>query len=305
MEISRVEAIDDILDEDDEIMELSRVESIDSVITSAATNPMAKIEAMEEDTKARSGEIGGRASRLDLGQRDLNLFDLRRLVHLLRDEFGVEITGLYARPAAIHLFAERELKLKLFPLTPTFGVEDTDEVETEEARVVFVEDLLADGPPPEAEELNGDDEVEEPPLEPELVPADPAPVPSENAAPEEAAPAEEPPGRRTLHVHRTLRSGTAVRFDGDVIVFGDVNPGAQVEAAGNILVLGALKGMAHAGATGDEETFILGFDMRPIQLRVGRRIAILPEGRRSTGPEMAAVVDGQIIIESYRGPIFR
>jgi septum site-determining protein MinC len=110
-------------------------------------------------------------------------------------------------------------------------------------------------------------------------------------------------GRRTHPVHRTLRSGATVRYDGDVIVFGDVNPGAQVIATGNITVLGALKGMAHAGAGGEEDTFIFAFDLRPTQLRIGRKIAV-PADKRSGSelrPEMASVVEDRISIDPY-GP---
>jgi septum site-determining protein MinC len=111
--------------------------------------------------------------------------------------------------------------------------------------------------------------------------------------------------RRTTTLHRTLRSGAVVRFDGDLYVFGDVNPGAQVIATGNIIVLGALKGVAHAGAAGDESTFIMAFDLRPTQIRIGRKIAVPPPRRSSTPPppELATVCDGQIVIEAYRGKI--
>ena len=110
-------------------------------------------------------------------------------------------------------------------------------------------------------------------------------------------------GDRTLTLHRTLRSGSSVRYDGDVIIFGDVNPGAQVFASGNILVMGALKGMAHAGASGSEDVFILGFTLQPTQLRIGRKIAIVP-GRRPDRsgflPDIARIEDGQIVIEPYK-----
>jgi septum site-determining protein MinC len=111
--------------------------------------------------------------------------------------------------------------------------------------------------------------------------------------------------RRSCTLHRTLRSGAVVRFDGDLYVFGDVNPGAQVVATGNIMVLGALKGLAHAGAAGDEGSFILAFDLRPTQLRIGRKIAVPPPRRATTPPpsELATVQDGQIVIETYRGRV--
>ena len=108
-------------------------------------------------------------------------------------------------------------------------------------------------------------------------------------------------------MNRTLRSGHSIRFEGDVTIFGDVNPGAQVVAAGNIVVLGALKGVAHAGATGDEDTFILAFDLQPTQLRIARKIAIVPAkgNRRAIDPEIAVIRNEHIVIEPYRSRLPR
>ncbi|WP_432358399.1 septum site-determining protein MinC [Sporosarcina sp. UB5] len=53
-----------------------------------------------------------------------------------------------------------------------------------------------------------------------------------------------------------VRSGQVVKAEGDLVVIGDVNPNGRVVAAGSIYVLGRLKGIAHAGATGNEEAVI-------------------------------------------------
>ena len=111
-------------------------------------------------------------------------------------------------------------------------------------------------------------------------------------------------GRQVLVVERTLRSGAAVRFRGDVLVYGDVNAGAEIEAGGNIIVLGALRGLAWAGNGGDETAMIISFDLQPVQLRIGKQIAFLPERSRlrsARGPESAVVRDGQIVLQEYRG----
>ncbi|NOY26017.1 MAG: hypothetical protein GXP62_09115 [Oligoflexia bacterium] len=117
-------------------------------------------------------------------------------------------------------------------------------------------------------------------------------------------------GRRALTVGRTLRGGQRVQFPGDVIVFGDVNPGAAVEAGGHILVMGSLRGMAHAGMYGDAASVILAFDLRPTQLRIGAHIAF-PEdpgstdhatrGRGAVRPELACVKGDDIFIQAYTG----
>lgn len=242
--------------------------------------------------------IGGRASRLDLGEREIKLFDLRRLLHFLRDAHGVEVTGLYVRPEAVHRFAERELKLKLFArdTAPAVAPEDAPTVVTRpapEGDGALEETRAAD---PDTEEF----------VEPSVAKLQEAVLPHDLEPEDLGADArvERRDGRRTLTIRRTLRSGNVVRFDGDVLVFGDVNPGGQVIATGNIVVLGALKGVAHAGAAGDEDGFILAFQLRPTQLRIARRIAIAPE-RPDAGstflPEMASVIDGQIVIEAYKG----
>lgn len=243
-------------------------------------------------------QIDGRVSRLDLAERELKLFDLRRLVHFLREEHAVEVSGLYVRPESVHRFAERELKLKLFP---HLELEETEEEPGEDLLGEQLELDLDEEPAPEvleplAAEETGEDLLREPESDEDL----------EEIEPSEELPRITPvhrpdPGRRTLSLHRTLRSGASVRFDGDVFVFGDVNPGAQIIASGNVVVLGTLKGLAHAGATGDEESFVFAFDLRPTQIRIGRKIAIPPEeDSRPDEPELARLVDEQIVIDPYR-----
>lgn len=113
------------------------------------------------------------------------------------------------------------------------------------------------------------------------------------------APRAEPP----LVLARTLRSGQAVYHRGDVVILGDVNPGAEVVATGHIVVMGALRGVAHAGAGGDETAVVAALRLEPTQLRIGSRVGRAPDDpvREAPGvPEVARVVDGQIVIEGRR-----
>jgi septum site-determining protein MinC len=119
-------------------------------------------------------------------------------------------------------------------------------------------------------------------------------------------------GKRVLTLTRTLRSGAAVRYDGDVVIYGDVNAGAQIRAGGNVTVLGKLRGVVHAGASGaqgSDEAWILAFDLAPTQLRIGRHIAIAPDrggrGDDTLLPEIATVFDGAIVIEPWKGRMRR
>lgn len=106
----------------------------------------------------------------------------------------------------------------------------------------------------------------------------------------------------TLLVRRTLRSGQVVRFSGNVVVLGDVNPGAEVIAAGDVVVVGALRGLVHAGATGNVRAIVAAFRLSPTQLRIDSLIARPPDGNGPTAsnPELARVRNGHITIEPYQ-----
>ncbi len=101
-------------------------------------------------------------------------------------------------------------------------------------------------------------------------------------------------------VKNTLRSGRIVRHVGHVVVIGDVNPGAQIIAGGDVLVWGRLRGTVHAGANGDESALVCALDMRPMQLRIANYVAIAgDDGHRRPHPEYAMVRDGQIVAEEW------
>ncbi len=80
-----------------------------------------------------------------------------------------------------------------------------------------------------------------------------------------------------LYVETTVRSGVEIRHSGTAIVLGDVNPGGSVVAAGDILVWGRLRGIAHAGAFGNARCRIMALQMEPTQLRIADYVARAPE----------------------------
>ena len=101
-------------------------------------------------------------------------------------------------------------------------------------------------------------------------------------------------------IKRTLRSGQSVRYSGHVVVLGDVNPGAEVVASGDIVVWGSLRGVAHAGALGDETAVVCALHLAPTQLRIAGRVARPPEeSRRTVAPEMARVQGNKIVVEAW------
>lgn len=107
-----------------------------------------------------------------------------------------------------------------------------------------------------------------------------------------------------LMIRRTLRSGQKIHHDGPVVVYGDVNDGAEIIAAGDVLIFGKLRGVVHAGAGGDDYATIGALALTPPQIRIGGHIARSPEGKKlkgsGRGPEMATVRSGQIVIEPWR-----
>jgi septum site-determining protein MinC len=102
-------------------------------------------------------------------------------------------------------------------------------------------------------------------------------------------------------IRRTLRSGQVVQYPGHVVVIGDVNPGAEIIAGGDVVVWGKLRGIVHAGATGDDEAVVCALSLAPLQLRIGNHIARAPEGREDLPerPEMASVQEGEIVAEPW------
>jgi septum site-determining protein MinC len=108
-----------------------------------------------------------------------------------------------------------------------------------------------------------------------------------------------PDGEAAIFVQRTLRSGMRVSFQGNVIVMGDVNPGAEVIASGSIIVWGRLKGTVHAGAEGNDKAIVCALELHPTQLRIGSVVSVTPEKRGKLQPETARVENGQVVANPW------
>jgi septum site-determining protein MinC len=105
---------------------------------------------------------------------------------------------------------------------------------------------------------------------------------------------------RVKVITKNLRSGQLVEFNGDILIIGDVNPGAEVRASGNIIVMGALRGTAWAGYLGDTNSVIVALKMQPQQLRIANIFAAPDEEEKNKGadyPEVAKVENNEIVIE--------
>lgn len=93
-----------------------------------------------------------------------------------------------------------------------------------------------------------------------------------------------------LYLQSTVRSGVEIRHPGTIIIFGDLNPGGKAIAAGDILVWGRLRGIAHAGAQGNTQCRITALQMEFTQLRIADAVARAPQLRpRRLSPELAFV----------------
>ncbi|MFN3814197.1 MAG: septum site-determining protein MinC [Aquificaceae bacterium] len=108
---------------------------------------------------------------------------------------------------------------------------------------------------------------------------------------------------RLLVIQKHLRSGQRVEHNGDVLVLGNVNKDAQVVASGNVIVMGKLRGIAVAGALGDETAVVVALEMEPQQIRIGKKLAISSDEERSSPgyPEVAKIENNTIVLERVRG----
>lgn len=101
-------------------------------------------------------------------------------------------------------------------------------------------------------------------------------------------------------VFSTLRSGQRIETPFSLVVVGDVNPGADLVAGGDIVVLGSLRGTAHAGAYDDDcfDKVIIALQMQPMQLRIG---SVISRGsdEKVSGVEIARIDNRRIVVEAF------
>jgi len=79
-----------------------------------------------------------------------------------------------------------------------------------------------------------------------------------------------------------------------------VNPGGEIIAEGSVIVLGALKGMVHAGCGGDRSRFVFALKFAPTQLRIADTITYIPPEmfkKEMAVASYAYAEEGQIFIK--------
>lgn len=96
-----------------------------------------------------------------------------------------------------------------------------------------------------------------------------------------------------------LRSGQVLHHEGNLLFLGDVNPGGTISCTGDIYILGALRGMAHAGVDGNQEAIIAASLLSPTQLRIADVISRPPDewGTRESSMEFAYLQNGAMQID--------
>ena len=72
----------------------------------------------------------------------------------------------------------------------------------------------------------------------------------------------------TKVIDGSLRSGKRIEFKGTLVILGDVNAGAEVIAEEHIIILGTLRGLAHAGAKGNRKAIIAANEIDATQIRI-------------------------------------
>lgn len=76
----------------------------------------------------------------------------------------------------------------------------------------------------------------------------------------------------TKFIQYSLRSGQKEEYPGSMVICGDVNAGAEVVAGGNIMIMGALRGLAHAGAHGNTLAMIAANSIDSTQIRIANLV---------------------------------
>jgi len=122
---------------------------------------------------------------------------------------------------------------------------------------------------------------------------------------------------QAMLIRSTFRSGESLHHYGDVVVLGDVNPGSEIKADGDIVVMGKLKGLPHAGASGDNEAAIIALEIASPRIRIGNcegaiQAAGKTQKRRKRGrgaetgqPSIAYTRKGAVYVSPFAGRFAR
>jgi septum site-determining protein MinC len=266
------------------------------VIFSGSNEPwLTKLRELETKLNAGSSFFQGAQVALDVRELTPSYDDLKRAVDLLA-QHNVSLMAILSdnEVTLIHI-AELGVPSGLPPAPRSSRRTKTNAPQVQA-------EPLTEATHAEADETrhtrNGSDAEEHPPAElapGTVTPATPTVVTSTLAAAVAAADDEAERGTDGLLVKRRVRSGQVVKHPGHIVIVGDISPGAQIEAGGDIIVWGRLQGSAHAGAFGNSGAVICALDMSPTLIK----IADLTLRNHRGKSEMAWIQDQEITFKKW------
>lgn len=121
-------------------------------------------------------------------------------------------------------------------------------------------------------------------------------------------PAQNGAGERARLVCTQLRSGQQIVHSGNLILVGDVHPGARIFASGDVVIMGQCRGDVHAGEPDNQKAMVVALDLHPNRLTIAGVAApaprksspsSLPENRI---PQMALLENGKLVVRPYLRP---
>ena len=218
----------------------------------------------------------------NIGARLLSATDQERIRKVIESESGLSVKQFWCRPEILERESRRIAEL----------MDQQADIAVSLAKSGHPEET-----PPQAAE-------------------DPDPIPEEVPHPaSEEVPAAELPIAEVDETHRVpvdishgnLRAGETRRFPGHAVILGNVNPGAQVIAEGDVIVFGGLRGQVHAGASGDISATILAMSIAYPVLRIadyswhrdGPASGSARQSSDGNGPALARVSNGAIQVSPY------
>ncbi|NLB87824.1 MAG: hypothetical protein GX790_01150 [Syntrophomonadaceae bacterium] len=106
--------------------------------------------------------------------------------------------------------------------------------------------------------------------------------------------------KQDLFIYRNVRSGQKIRSEGSIVVWGDVHESAEISAADDIIVLGKLEGVVHAGCYGNRDSIVFALTLAPGQIRIADCFSRAPSDyQKRSVPEIAYLENDTICITEY------
>jgi len=102
-----------------------------------------------------------------------------------------------------------------------------------------------------------------------------------------------------LMLRGRVRSGQKINAKKHLVITGDVNPGAELIAGGDVIVLGKLSGKVHAGFPDREDAMVFALGLNPSHIKIGSIAALGSEDKGGNIPEFASVEKDKIIVQDY------